>query len=303
MTKIKIPTEAELKDRLAGLDKLLTAKRWERAAIIWAFTVNEGKGRPEKMPENGHFPVTMTTFAGLKFAGLSKRDTVARYRDAWQDAIDDGKAKEVHPGDEVELPDLPWPPQTDHHRYNHPGVDELIKQADEDNVGVTKVLDIAENPSAMMAAIKASPEVRRAAVEAIREHPATMQEISKAAIVEHPDAMREAIIENEDIRHTAFHAVQEGAELHFAGKGPKPDPDEREDTAQWNAMLVARRVNTGLTELIRLTRDLALTGDEFHQGLTHQVNNLKIKADALYSMVHDGAGFDAALQELLDSEK
>lgn len=111
MAMIKIPTAKQLANRLGGLDRLLTAKEWERAAIVWAFTTNDGRGRPEKMPENRHlFPLPIAEFARLGFAGLAKRDTVATYRQRWQEAIDSGAAPSVKPGDEIELPDLPWPP-------------------------------------------------------------------------------------------------------------------------------------------------------------------------------------------------
>lgn len=112
MTMIKIPTAKELTDSLAGLDRLLTAKEWERAAIVYAFTTNNGRGGDTRaMPETGHcFPVPIAEFARLGLAGLAKRDTVAMYRQRWQEARDKGLAPSVEPGDEIELPDLPWPP-------------------------------------------------------------------------------------------------------------------------------------------------------------------------------------------------
>src|SRR4051812_10608292 len=81
-----IPTEAELSERLTGLERLITAKRWERAAIVYAFTTNVRR-RTDLHPEVG-FPVTMARFAQLGFTGLTSKDTVARYRAAWQLAID-----------------------------------------------------------------------------------------------------------------------------------------------------------------------------------------------------------------------
>ncbi|HTF54798.1 MAG TPA: hypothetical protein VK735_45770 [Pseudonocardia sp.] len=110
MTTIKIPTAGELEAGLQGLERLLTAKEWERAAIVHAFTRNDGKGRPEKMSDSGHFPATVADFAKLGFAGLKKRATVATYRKRWQEAIEAGLAPSVQPGDEIELPNLPWPP-------------------------------------------------------------------------------------------------------------------------------------------------------------------------------------------------
>lgn len=112
MATIKIPTAKQLANRLGGLDRLLTAKKWERAAIIWAFTTSDDKGgRPNATdPESGRFPVPVREFARLGFAGLVKPDTVTIYRQRWQEAIDSGAAPSVAPGDEIELPDMPWPP-------------------------------------------------------------------------------------------------------------------------------------------------------------------------------------------------
>lgn len=299
MTKIKIPTADELADRLAGLDRLLTAKRWERAAIVWAFTTNDGPGRPQKMAENSHFPVTMDTFAGLNFAGLTERRIVARYRDAWQDAIDQGKAKEVHPGDTVELPDLPWPPQTDHHRYNHPDADALIEQAQEDRTGVSKVLDIAENTTAMQAAIKASPAVRQAAVAALREDPSAIQ----AVIAGNPSVMKAAIMENPEARKVAIEAMNEAAERTFAGREPRPDPDYEDTNRLWVLRNVLKRTNDSVTEAARRLLDVTLGEDPIQRDIAHYIDMIKLKADLMHAHVHEGAAFDAALQEMLNSEQ
>jgi hypothetical protein len=108
---ITIPTVDELNDTLVRLDRLLTAKHWERAAIVFAFTTDDRNGcRPDLAGNSARFPLSPTEFARLGFAGLRDRETVARYRQAWQSAVDAGDAKEVSPGDAVELPDLPWPP-------------------------------------------------------------------------------------------------------------------------------------------------------------------------------------------------
>lgn len=113
MTTIKIPTAEQLDGRLRGLDRLIVARNWERAAIVSAFTRNDGPGRPTKLPTSGQFPVTVAEFAALGFKGLTKRDTVALYRLRWQEAVDAGLACSVNPGDEVDLPEMDWPPNPD----------------------------------------------------------------------------------------------------------------------------------------------------------------------------------------------
>lgn len=106
---ITIPTEAELSDRLAGIERLMTAKGWERAAIVWAFTTDDDSGgRPRKgetASEVGQFPMPIREFARLGFHGLRSQNTVAAYRKAWDDAVTEMIADPTAPGQEVTLPD------------------------------------------------------------------------------------------------------------------------------------------------------------------------------------------------------
>lgn len=111
MTSIRIPTEYELADRLSGVDRLLTARKWERAAIVFAFT---DVGGPRNTPNHTPPPpkLNIRQFAAQGYAGLTTPKAVNRYRDAWVTAIGNGWAVPVEPGDEVELPegDFPaWP--------------------------------------------------------------------------------------------------------------------------------------------------------------------------------------------------
>lgn len=104
--KITIPASLdEAKASLNGIGALLTAKEWERAAIVWAFT-RDGRGQPNRSTAI----LTMKEFAALRITGLSSENQVGLYRKAWQTAIDDGHAQPVKPGDEIELPDRKWPP-------------------------------------------------------------------------------------------------------------------------------------------------------------------------------------------------
>ena len=154
----------------------MTAKEWERAAIVYAFTTNNGPGRPEKLSGTGQFPVSVAEFAAIGFHGLRRRETVARYRRVWQQAIDEGYAVEVHPGDLVNLPSevKPWAevydPTEGDSRYPQGDVaDDLRLQAAVDQTGAYKVLDIAKNVAAMASAIKGDPDAAEAAIKALRE--------------------------------------------------------------------------------------------------------------------------------------
>jgi len=175
-TTITLPTEAQLQDTLAGIERLMTAKAWERAAIVYAFTTDDDPGgRPtrETRPEVGRFPTSITAFAGMGFHGLRSRETVARYRKTWQRAIDNGYAIEVGPGDVVNLPTVPWgehyDPTEGDNRYNIPGAAQLRAQAEVDGAGPAKVLDVAKNPAAVYSAVVAgSPELADRVLKALQ---------------------------------------------------------------------------------------------------------------------------------------
>lgn len=110
MTNIVIPATIDAaKESLAGLDGLITAKEWERAAIVYAFTRDgiPGEGGPGR--QDGTSTILLPSeFAALGVAGLRSDKTVRRHRKAWQDAIDAGEAEDVFPGNKVTLPNLAW---------------------------------------------------------------------------------------------------------------------------------------------------------------------------------------------------
>ena len=106
--RITIPATIEAAtESLNGLDALLTAKEWERAAIVYAFTHDAPRGRQPANDRNRTF--TVAGFAALKITGLHRRETIAYYRDNWKAAIVAGKATDIDPGDKVTLPDMDWP--------------------------------------------------------------------------------------------------------------------------------------------------------------------------------------------------
>lgn len=85
---------------------LATARAWERAAWVYAFTED---GRTTDRSSEKY---TITEFADLGIAGLRSPQTVKRYRDAWTEATEDGRIHpdaQPTPGDVFALPDLPWP--------------------------------------------------------------------------------------------------------------------------------------------------------------------------------------------------
>lgn len=101
----------EAVSELNGLDGLLTASEWHRAAIVYAFT-RDGQGKRTDLGTSSDFTgsssLNVTEFAALGIAGLKSDQTVRTYRKAWQAAINVGKAAEIGPGDPVEMPNAPW---------------------------------------------------------------------------------------------------------------------------------------------------------------------------------------------------
>lgn len=107
MTQIQIPqTIEEARANLNGLGALLTAKQWERAAIVYAFTADDVKAN-QYARSTSTTGMTPREFAKLGIVGLQSDASVRDYRKAWQSAMEDGAA-EAKPGEAVELPSLPW---------------------------------------------------------------------------------------------------------------------------------------------------------------------------------------------------
>lgn len=154
MPTVNIPATIEdAISELDGIGALLTAKQWERAANVWAFTEpQQGRrnlvGKPTKL--------TVREFAELGIAGLQHHETVAAYRNAWQAAINSGHAKAARPGRPARLPDIDWP-TVDYKAKNRPA--ERVARA---------VREIEATPELAKAVIK-SPVVRAAIDDAIRE--------------------------------------------------------------------------------------------------------------------------------------
>jgi hypothetical protein len=105
-SQIRVPeTIDETRDVLNHAGAVAFACNWGTAAFVYAWTYEGEPGRPSK---NGgkSSQFTLRQFAALGIRGLSDRATVAKYRAAWQGAIDAGLAKETKPGELVDLPEI-----------------------------------------------------------------------------------------------------------------------------------------------------------------------------------------------------
>lgn len=107
-------TIEEAQRELVNLDGLITARSWQRAAIVYAFTEKRGSGSHNKVQNLKSEVLSAEQFAGLGINGLASPQTVRAYHGHWQYAIDQGKAQPVEPGDTfVEPTGLKFPPNPD----------------------------------------------------------------------------------------------------------------------------------------------------------------------------------------------
>lgn len=130
MAALAIPEEVTIPqtlDEAAGLldavGGLLSAGYWGTAAIVYAYTEEVGAGRPRKNEQKSPF-LNLEEFAELGIRGLKTRNSVRKYRQAWQYAMDQGWAELAEPGKRVALPPEEFKEITDAHVSNNAGDNE-----------------------------------------------------------------------------------------------------------------------------------------------------------------------------------
>lgn len=157
MTQVRVPPSIETAvQKLASVDSLVTAKEWERAAIVAAFVRVGGQGQNSSSGK-----LTSTQFAAKGISGLRSPETVIRYRDAW---LTTGRVSA--PGATVDLDGLgDFPPNAE----VAPGerADALREAAEAEGAGIRSTQQVATHLPALRAAIKADPKVAAAASEAL----------------------------------------------------------------------------------------------------------------------------------------
>lgn len=123
-----IPNDVEsARTLLDGLGGLTTAGHWGTAAIVWAYT-EPGTGGPRTASKVTQ--LSLREFADLKIRGLSSLNSVRKYRERWQRAIDDGIAESAEPGQSVALPTEPFKAETGAHVANNSGENEWYTPAE-----------------------------------------------------------------------------------------------------------------------------------------------------------------------------
>lgn len=104
---IKIPrTTNKVVAELDGVSRLITAKQWERAALVASVVrLDKGHGGREETSTSGHFE-SAREFARRGIVGLSSPESVSKYVRAWL-SQNDGQYPKL--GAKVTLPEVEFP--------------------------------------------------------------------------------------------------------------------------------------------------------------------------------------------------
>jgi hypothetical protein len=162
MTTVSIPASiTEATSRLEGIDALLTAKGWERAAIVYAFTEDaQGSNQYGSSIGENSSKLSLTAFADLGINGLKSRDSVRLYRTLWEEHGDPITA----PGMMVELPTIDFPPtRTGTNGVNTPeGAVKRVDEMDTETRAAVVAAIAKTDPDALVEAMDTDGEVESA---------------------------------------------------------------------------------------------------------------------------------------------
>ncbi|MFF6783513.1 hypothetical protein [Streptomyces sp. NPDC012510] len=223
----------------------------------WAFALKVARSVRPGGEAAGETPkVSAKRFAEL--AGCSP-ERVMRYYKAWDKAADDGMVphfEALTPGEEIDLPDSDvW--LTYYSSRSSATSDRgtaITAAAEAEGIRPTKALEVAENPTALRAAILADPSTAQAArtalLDRLKEDPALQTELArdiartdelkKAVANETQAASRigyvRQIVENGQVKTPAGQLIDATAELRAEAERHLSlidELDDDEDTGEW----------------------------------------------------------------------
>ncbi|MEU0781148.1 hypothetical protein ABZ341_06130 [Streptomyces sp. NPDC006173] len=223
----------------------------------WAFGLKVARSvRPGGQSADETPKVSAKDFAEL--AGCSP-ERVMRYYKAWDRAADDGLVPHFEillPGEDIELPDAEvW---SSYYVSRSSAASErgtaIAEAAEAEGIRPTKALEVAENPTALRAAILADPSTAQAAraalLDRVKEDPALQtelardiartEELKKAVATENRAADRigyvRQIAEKGQIRTPAGQTLDAPAELRSEAErhlSLLDELDDGEDSGEW----------------------------------------------------------------------
>jgi hypothetical protein len=223
----------------------------------WAFALKVARSVRPGGETAGETPkVSAKRFAEL--AGCSP-ERVMRYYKAWDKAADDGMVphfEALTPGEEIDLPDSDvW---LSYYSSRSSATSDrgtaITAAAEAEGIRPTKALEVAENPTALRAAILADPSTAQAArtalLDRLKEDPslqtelardiARTDELKKAVASETQAASRigyvRQIVENGQVKTPAGQVIDATAELRAEAERHLSlidELDDDEDTGEW----------------------------------------------------------------------
>ncbi|GAB2941520.1 hypothetical protein [Streptomyces heilongjiangensis] len=223
----------------------------------WAFALKVARSvRP-----GGELPGETVKVSAKRFAELAgcSAERVMRYYKAWDRAADDGMVphfEALAPGAEVDLPDSDvW---LSYYSSRSSATSDrgtaITAAAEAEGIRPTKALEVAENPTALRAAILADPSTAQAArtalLDRLKEDPslqtelardiARTEELKKAVASETQAATRigyvRQIVENGQVKTPAGQVIDAPAELRAEAERHLSlidELDDDEDTGEW----------------------------------------------------------------------
>ncbi|MEU6806364.1 hypothetical protein [Streptomyces neyagawaensis] len=223
----------------------------------WAFALKVARSvRP-----GGELPGETVKVSAKRFAELAgcSAERVMRYYKAWDRAADDGMVphfEALAPGAEIDLPDSDvW---LSYYSSRSSATSDrgtaITAAAEAEGIRPTKALEVAENPTALRAAILADPSTAQAArtalLDRLKEDPslqtelardiARTEELKKAVASETQAATRigyvRQIVENGQVKTPAGQVIDAPAELRAEAERHLSlidELDDDEDTGEW----------------------------------------------------------------------
>ncbi|WP_425429062.1 hypothetical protein [Streptomyces vietnamensis] len=225
----------------------------------WTFALKVARSvRPGGQPAEGTAAAKVSAKAFAALAGCSP-ERVMRYYKAWDMAADDGLVPQFEvlvPGEDIELPDADvWLSYYTSRNSAHSVRGQAITAAAEaEGIKPTKALEVAENPTALRAAILADPGTAEAArgalLDRMKEDPALQTEMARAFA--RTDDLKKAvaneakaadrigyvrqIVEKGEIRTPAGQTVEAPAELRAEAErhlSLLDELDDSEEAGEW----------------------------------------------------------------------
>ncbi|MFE6891373.1 hypothetical protein [Streptomyces sp. NPDC057694] len=179
----------------------------------WAFALKVARSvRPGGQPAGETTKVSARRFAGL--AGCSA-DRVMRFYKAWDRAADDGvvpQFESLAPGADIDLPDADvW---LSYYVSRSSGASvrgqAITEAAEAEGIRPTKALEVAENPTALRAAILADPGTAEAARKAL------MDRLGEDPVLR--TGMARDIVRTDDLKKAVAEESKTGGQLDYVRK-------------------------------------------------------------------------------------